>query len=305
MLRLFSQSQFGDVVQEIDQDPSVTVDGQTCTIIMYTFFIKPKSRRVLVYQRPMEYYLEHFRGFYSIGFGGGLEVSDVVNGDSGTIEKLTTVVESGLREIEEEVSYSGDRFTQEDLSFIGIVDDEMSALIAAIEVDESMDIRVEEPENTHIGWITIDELKDKRNLLEPWSRDVLGGFLSYYNNLVSLESRKSEVWKEIPGYRQYLASSHGRLKNLKTDRISEGGRAGRYLKVSVYPDGKKEPILEYLHILICLAFHGKGKDGQVVRHKNNLRHDCRPSNLKWGTQSENVQDAYDQGLVANKGSNRR
>lgn len=114
----------------------------------------------------------------------------------------------------------------------------------------------------------------------------------------------TEVWKEIPGYSGYLASSLGKIKNKKTGHISKGGDAGRYLKVSVYRDGEDKPHLEHLHRIICLAFHGKPKKGQVVLHIDNNKTNVKSSNLKWGSQKTNVQSAYDEGLYENKGKNR-
>lgn len=35
----------------------------------------------------------------------------------------------------------------------------------------------------------------------------------------------------------------------------------------------------------------------LVLHKNHKKHDCRASNLKWGTHSENLKDAYDAGTM--------
>lgn len=305
MLKLFKNTKFHSVKSDLELDPSIVVTGDHSTVVMYTFFIKPQSRRVLVYQRPDTYYYEDFRNLYSIGLGGRLEIEDIIRGESGVIAKTETIIESGLREIEEEITYDGDRFSKRDLTFVGIIEDTVVAFVCAIEVDESLEITVNEPENNHKGWYYISDLIAKRNLLEPWSRDILDGILRHYNDQVSLESSDSTQWRDIPGYSKYKASSCGRIKNLATGRISSGGNAGRYLKVSVLKDGEQEPHLEYLHILICKAFHGPGGPNQVVLHKNDLRHDCRASNLEWGTQSENVQDAYDNGLVKDKGSNKK
>ncbi len=305
VLKLFNNTKFYNVRNVVESDESIIVNGDYNTVVMYTFFIKSKSKRLLVHQRPETYYYEEFRNLYSIGYGGSLEIEDIVRGEAGDIAKLETIIESGLREVEEEVHYEGRRFGRSDVTFVGLIEDTTVALVCAIEVDETVDIRTQEPENNHKGWYSIDDLIAKRNLLEPWSRDILDGFLRYYNDKVAMESTDIKEWKPIPGYSKYRASSCGKIKNLATGRISEGGNAGRYLKVSVLKDGEKEPHLEYLHILICKAFHGLGKDGEVVLHKNDLRHDCRSSNLKWGTQSDNVQDAYDNGLVEDKGSNRK
>ena len=214
MLRLFKKVNFNNVKNVVDGDESIIVKGDYNTVVMYTFFIKPKSRKVLVYQRPETYYYEEFRKLYSIGFGGRLEIEDIVRNSTGDIAKIETILESGLREVEEEIVYDGERFGRSDLTFVGIIDDTTSAFVSAIEVDESVDIRAAEPENIHVGWMGISELVSKRNLLEPWSRDILDGFLRQYNDMVSMENTKVAVWKEIPGYSNYRASSCGKIKNL-------------------------------------------------------------------------------------------
>lgn len=302
MLDLFNDTRQSSVKKTIDDDDSIVVtDGRNNTVVMYTFLIRTKSREVLVYQRPESYYYEEFRKLYSIGFGGAIEIEDIVQRDIGDIQKFETIVESGLREVEEELVYEGDRFTKGDVSYVGLISDNQMALVCAIEVDDNIDVKVAEPENIHIGWISLDEFTTKRNLMEPWSRCIVDGFLKQFSAMVSMESAKLE-WTPIPGYSKYTASRCGKIKNLVTGRISEGGKAGRYLKVSVYPDKADKPKLEYLHILICTTFNGPGKEGDVVKHKNNLRFDCRASNLTWGTQSDNIQEAYDDGLVSGKGA---
>lgn len=303
MLQLFNNTSLTCVKNKIDNDESIIIEGnRKSTIVMYTFLIKPQSKRVLVYQRPETYFYEDFRNLYSIGFGGAIEIEDILLDDNGDVAKFDTIVDSGLREVEEELYYDGDRFTKEDVTFVGLITDGQMAFICAIEVDEGLEVKVAEPENVHVGWMSIDELWDKRDLLEPWSRYILDDFLRIYNVRSSMESSNVE-WKSIPGYSKYMASRCGKIKNLTTGRISEGGKAGRYLKVSVYPDGESKPHLEYLHILICKTFHGPGKKGQVVKHKNNMRFDCSASNLEWSTQSDNIQEAYDDGLVPGKGAN--
>lgn len=302
MLRLFSDASFSNVKRVVNSDDSIKVEGDLNTVVMYTLFMRRKSKEVLVYKRPESYYYENFRNRISIGFGGSIEVEDLVRDDVGDIAKMESILESGLREVEEEVIYEGDRFGIKDLSYIGIIDDTVMALVSIIVVDDNLNIRAAEPENIHVGWMGHDELAANYGNMEPWTRDIFKGFLKHYYHNVSTESSKEE-WRKIPGYSGYLASSSGAIKNLNTGRISEGGNAGRYLKVSVYPDRSSKPHLEYLHILICKAFHGLPKENQVVVHKNNIRHDCRASNLKWDTQSNNIQNAYDDGLVKGKGSN--
>lgn len=102
---------------------------------------------------------------------------------------------------------------------------------------------------------------------------------------------------EIPGYPKHGASKKGFILTKKTGNNTKGSFSGRYRRVSVYKGDSKEPILDYPHYLVCLAFYGKPKKGQVVKHGDNDRGNNHYKNVSWGSQSENIQDAYDDGLI--------
>ena len=46
-----------------------------------------------------------------------------------------------------------------------------------------------------------------------------------------------------------------------------------------------------VHSLVCEAFNGPRKPGEVCRHLNDMKDDIRPGNLAWGTHQQNVDDA--------------
>lgn len=70
-----------------------------------------------------------------------------------------------------------------------------------------------------------------------------------------------------------------------------------YLTVSLSHDNKK--VTGFVHRLVCMAFHGMPNPMTLqVRHLNGKRDDCRPSNLKWGTQVENWQDRREHGTAS-------
>lgn len=106
-------------------------------------------------------------------------------------------------------------------------------------------------------------------------------------------------WYLIPGYEGYLANEDGYILNTKTGNSTLGGISDKYRRVSVYPTGAETPVLAYTHVLICTAFYGESTEGQVVLHIDNDRYNNAKKNLKWGTQSENVKQSYDDG---NRGS---
>lgn len=113
---------------------------------------------------------------------------------------------------------------------------------------------------------------------------------------------KRSGWFEIPGFSQYAANRKGEVLNKKLGNSTQGGISGRYRKMSVYADGETKAKLRYTHNLICRAFHGPPKKGQYVLHKDNDRLNLKPSNLSWGTQSQNIKDMWDDGLREGKES---
>ncbi len=109
-------------------------------------------------------------------------------------------------------------------------------------------------------------------------------------------STQHRGWYEIPGYNGYCANRKGEILTKKTGNATKGGNAGRYLKVAVYKDGAEIHSLQHVHDLVCRAFHGLPKEGQVVLHDDDDRWNNTPSNLMWGTQSDNIKATYTNGL---------
>lgn len=116
------------------------------------------------------------------------------------------------------------------------------------------------------------------------------------SNYIPRQSSKFKGWYTIPGFDGFFANRRGQILNSDTGLETFGGRAGRYLKVSVFKSGATERSLEYVHNLVCRAFHGLPMKGQVVLHLNDNRDDNKPSNLRWGSQSDNVKSAWKNGL---------
>ena len=105
-----------------------------------------------------------------------------------------------------------------------------------------------------------------------------------------------EVWKDIPGFSYYQASSLGRIKfkGSKTRRnpkiVRQRDRpttVGRYLAVNVVDDYVGYLSIE-AHQLVCLAFHGLPPDDGAkweVNHKDGNKKNNRSDNLEWRTLS--------------------
>lgn len=107
----------------------------------------------------------------------------------------------------------------------------------------------------------------------------------------------SEIWKPIPGWPMYEASSLGNIRNVFTKHVlrarthSSGYRmvdlhSGARYGLSVAP--KQTPKL--VHGLVCSAFHGRRPAGHVVAHNNGIPSDNRAENVRWDTQSGNNAD---------------
>lgn len=108
-----------------------------------------------------------------------------------------------------------------------------------------------------------------------------------------------EEWRDVPSYPDIVASSWGRIKkrpvigktrNYKSDptfgnvRWSHKGARHTYMGNAYRGIGNVK-----IHRLVCEAFHGPAPFPRaVVIHINEDAYDNRPSNLKWGTQKENL-----------------
>lgn len=104
----------------------------------------------------------------------------------------------------------------------------------------------------------------------------------------------SEVWRTIPRYPSYEASSKGRVRR-KQHRYYPM-RRGPIL--STFAEKRKGYIrvcvgdlTQDLAPLICEAFHGiKPSEKHQAAHRDGDKANNRPDNLAWLTQEENYQD---------------
>lgn len=110
--------------------------------------------------------------------------------------------------------------------------------------------------------------------------------------------------KAIPGYPRYLACERGYLysSNYKnsgqTKRLKPAKDACGYLRTMLQrADGSYRTVK--VHRVIALAFHGKSS-GLQVNHIDGDKTNNRPSNLEYATHSENIQHAFDTGLIRPK-----
>ncbi|NNS06224.1 NUMOD4 motif-containing HNH endonuclease [Erwinia sp. JH02] len=96
-----------------------------------------------------------------------------------------------------------------------------------------------------------------------------------------------EIWKNTQ-YVNYEVSNLGNVRNSKTGKILTNslGRSNGYYKVTLSVGGKSKPI--EVHRLVAVTFLGS-QAGKVVHHEDEDKLNNNLSNLRWVTQSENVQ----------------
>lgn len=110
--------------------------------------------------------------------------------------------------------------------------------------------------------------------------------------------------KTIPGFPNYAITKDGRVwSKPRTDSIYRlrGGRwltpqktkNGKYLRVKLCVNGLVFRI--QVHSLVLETFVGPCPDGMECRHLDGNPSNNKLDNLKWGTKSENAQDAIRHG----------
>ena len=102
--------------------------------------------------------------------------------------------------------------------------------------------------------------------------------------------------KPIEGYEDtYAVSDEGYVINILTQEIISPWINNKgYLCVDLHKNGKRKHML--LHRLIAMAFVDNPYNYPIVLHLDNNKLNVKPSNLRWGTYSENNAQAIKDGL---------
>lgn len=119
----------------------------------------------------------------------------------------------------------------------------------------------------------------------------------------------NEQWKAVPGYEGlYEVSDHGNVKSLaRTVKQRNGTRDYRvpervltapvgstgYRQVALSRDRKVRQVS--VHVLVLEAFVGPRPEGCHACHWDDDKTNNHVSNLRWGTRSDNMQDALRNG----------
>lgn len=104
------------------------------------------------------------------------------------------------------------------------------------------------------------------------------------------------MWVAVPGFSRYEVSDDGRVRGPRGE-LRRFIDASGYYRLGLYRAGTRVNVR--VHTLIAVAFIGPRPPGMVARHVNGDSLDNSPSNLRWGTQSENVRDSIAHGTQRN------
>lgn len=116
-----------------------------------------------------------------------------------------------------------------------------------------------------------------------------------------------EEWRDVVGYEGlYQVSSLGRVKGVarKVNRnghtlsvperlLSQSDNTNGYLRVNLSNGNHVKRA--FVHRLVAEAFVDNPKGCKYIDHLDSNRHNNRPDNLVWCTQSENIAAAYSRG----------
>ena len=99
-------------------------------------------------------------------------------------------------------------------------------------------------------------------------------------------------WRPIPTWPEYEASSAGEIRrvgNVTSLRLHVNVSRAGYLQVGLWRQGRGRTCS--VHRLVCEAFYGDPPVGGLdVAHRNGVKSDNRPDNLRWATRAENERD---------------
>jgi len=128
------------------------------------------------------------------------------------------------------------------------------------------------------------------NKAYPESKDVF--FTLYlHENLNTFKQDEICSFKIIPEFPKYRISNYGSVvSEMRADikKLKPQVGSNTYLQVVLIDDSKKATKL--VHVLVAQVFIPNPENKTYVDHINHDRHDNRVENLRWVTQSENLQN---------------
>lgn len=123
--------------------------------------------------------------------------------------------------------------------------------------------------------------------------------------MAHFDSTTSEVWYPVPGFSGYEVSSRFRVRswwrkggkrNKRTETptlLSVWTMKAGYLAFGLRRDGRR--VIVYMHHVVAELAHGPRPEGLDVLHRDDVKANNDPSNLYYGTESENTFDRHRNG----------
>lgn len=104
-------------------------------------------------------------------------------------------------------------------------------------------------------------------------------------------------WKTLPDISNYRIFPDGKIYALHLDRfVSEYSSRDGYKKVTLRLDNKERKSYS-VHRLVALAYINNPENKPTVNHIDGNKENNIVENLEWATRSEQVQHAWDNGLI--------
>jgi hypothetical protein len=119
-----------------------------------------------------------------------------------------------------------------------------------------------------------------------------------------------EIWKDIEDYEglyqisnlgivkslsRVIYDKNGKYRNVKERILKQSVTGKDYLFVGLHKDAIIEQL--YVHRLVGLYFIPNPENKPFINHKDGIKAHCYESNLEWSTHQENIDHAWQTGLM--------
>lgn len=153
-----------------------------------------------------------------------------------------------------------------------------------------------------ITYENIQEIPCLYNVLSGIRHEVISHCI---DKGVFFMENKEILWKPIPGFSRYHASTEGDIKTFNwygsgREMIMKPAKdKGGYMRTMIIGDDGINHTVK-VHRIIAITFMPNPENKETVNHKNGIKHDNRLINLEWATRSENLIHAFSTQLMKPK-----